>query len=475
MSKLSGLMDVGRKALSNAQVGIRTTAHNIANKSTEGYSRQRVTFQASTPIGGAGRQVGTGADVAEIRSIRNDYLEKQIVGESQEMGFGDAHAKGMYRVEQVFNEQLNKGLNQFISDFFNAFRELSASPENLATRTVVKETAVAMTKDFKRISDQLRDIQKDMDGQIAAEVDEINAIASEIAELNAKIAAIEIQKIPSNDERDQRNLLVKKLSEKIDVKVTENEDGILNVMVGNNAILVSGLSSATLKTVVRGPEDGYRPGNYDVYYVAPDAVGSLKITGMLENGKLGGAVEVRDNIVHNILNQMDELAYGIATEVNKIHIEGFDRFSQDGVLFFDLQEKPFQAAESLQVNDTIIKDVGRIATGYKIHGPGDNRLANKIASLQYNKFMERGLSTVDDFYGGIVGEVAVIAKKSNMFNEHQGKIVKQLENIRESISGVSLDEETTRMLEMQKQFDASSRLIRTADEMMQTVLELKRL
>ena len=95
--------------------------------------------------------------------------------------------------------------------------------------------------------------------------------------------------------------------------------------------------------------------------------------------------------------------------------------------------------------------------------------------MQYEGILGNNTASVDEYYNGMVGELAVVAKQSNMRKEHQTNIVKQLENVRESISGVSLDEETTKMLELQKSFDASARMIKTADEMLETVLNIKRM
>jgi flagellar hook-associated protein 1 FlgK len=109
-----------------------------------------------------------------------------------------------------------------------------------------------------------------------------------------------------------------------------------------------------------------------------------------------------------------------------------------------------------------------------MNSPGDNRVANVIAGLQLNKVMNGNTATIDDYYNGMVGQLAVTVGKATQEAEHQKNIVSQLANVRESVSGVSLDEEATKMIEYQKAFDASARVIRTADEMFDTVLNLKR-
>jgi flagellar hook-associated protein 1 FlgK len=132
------------------------------------------------------------------------------------------------------------------------------------------------------------------------------------------------------------------------------------------------------------------------------------------------------------------------------------------------------ASQFIDLSEAIKRDVGKIATGAIANAPGDNRVANVIANIQNQKSFNRNEDTIDDFYRSMVGQVGVLARTSRMSHEAQRDIHAQLANIRESVSGVSLDEETTKMIEFQKTYDASARLIRTADEMFDTVLSLKR-
>src|SRR6218665_2539634 len=144
MSKISAMMDTGKRSLMNSQTSLQTVGHNIANKSTEGFSRKRVELMTNVPIGEENLQIGMGARAGVVTRVNNPWLEKQIQRENMNMGFEDSRADGLNRVEQIYNEQNNKGLNQYMTDFFNSFRELSNNPESLASRTMVRETSVAL-------------------------------------------------------------------------------------------------------------------------------------------------------------------------------------------------------------------------------------------------------------------------------------------------------------------------------------------
>lgn len=162
-------------------------------------------------------------------------------------------------------------------------------------------------------------------------------------------------------------------------------------------------------------------------------------------------------------------------EVNKAHIERFDRYGKKAALFFEMPDAEKGAAANIELNKTISNDVGRIAAASRPNASGDNTVANVISSLQYSKVIGPGEATIDDFYNTQVGMVGTLSQRAKNSLESQKEVLKQFDNIRESISGVSLDEETAKMLEFQKAYNASARLIRTADEMFDTILNIKRM
>lgn len=470
MSKISAMMDIGRRSLQNSGTGLQTVGHNIANKSTEGYSRQRVEQQTAVPIGEGNLQIGMGARNTAVTRTNNAWLEKQIQRETTNLGSMESRSDSLGRVEQVYNEQINKGLNQYMTDFFNGFRELSNNPESLASRTMVRESAVALTNDFKRVNTQLRDIQVDLDHQIGNTVEEVNQMAKEMATLNEKIQLVENQGAHANDERDRRDVLLKQIGERIDITWAEGSNGMVSVTAGNTALLVSGTSYNALHASERDAG-----GRTDVFFKNSDTGTLFNVTEQMSGGKIGGALDVRDKQIEGLIESMDTMAYTLAEKVNTAHIEGHDRYGKPGVLFFDMPEDVAGASSALKLNATIFNDVGRIAAAARPDSPGDNTVANVISSLQYQKTMEGGSATFDDFYNSQVGQIGTIAQRAAKTHESQKNIMSQLSNIRESISGVSLDEETTKMVEFQRAYEASARLIRTADEMLETVLQLKRM
>lgn len=458
----------------NSQTALQTSGHNIANKSTEGFSRQRVEIQTNVPVGTGKTRYGMGSKTAAVTRVNNSFLERQIGNERSLSGFYDGKAEAMARVEQVYNEQQNKGLNQFVADFFSSVQEMANNPESLATRTQVRETADFLTKDFKRVHSQLTDITRDLDQQIVSQLEEVNSMATEVANLNEKIQQVELSGGHANDERDRRELLVKQIGDRINIRWAEGKDSTVTITAGNSAVLVAGYDAKRLEAKGTPETDTKGEGNVDIFYINNERATPVAVTSQFVGGKVGGLLDVRDKVVTELLTDLDKMAYSFAANLNEVHRQGFDVYNRTNLDFFELPQDIRHASANMKVSNSILEDVGRIATAGQMASAGDNRVALKMARLQQDKVMG-GESTLDEFYNSVVGKVGIQAKRAETSSDSQRDIVKQLANIRESISGVSLDEEATKLIEYQKSFDASARLIRTADEMFDTVLNLKRM
>lgn len=468
-------MTVGKQAMANSQTALQTTSHNIANANTEGYTRQRIEQQSAEPIGSGKLRIGQGSKTVGVTRVVNSYLNKQIQDETTKLGTSSGRQGSLDRVEQVYNESINKGLNRFLANFFNAFKEFANNPESQATRALVKESAKILTEDFHRIHNQLDSIQKDVDAQIRAQVSQINGYSKEIATLNEKIQMVEVSGAPANDERDRRDLLLKKLGELVNIRYAEGDNGKIAITAGNNALLVSGYEFNEL-IAKSTPADGIkREGNIDVFFRSGPKGSEFLVTNQLKGGHIGGALDARDSIINDLHSKLDHIAFSVTDEINALHRQGYDRYDQTGRNFFEPVQDEFNAALNIKLNEEIEEDSGYIAGAFQPGSPGDNRIANAIAAVQTKAIFQNGTSSVDDYFNGIVGEFAVLTRKNTMALEHQKNIVEQLKNVREGISGVSLDEETTDMVKFQKAYDASARLIKVADEMFDTVLNLKRL
>jgi flagellar hook-associated protein 1 len=474
MAQVSNLMSVGRQSMMNSQTGLHTVGHNIANKETEGYSRQRTENYTNFAQGSGKARIGMGARAATVSRTNNPYLEKQIGAEKSELSTAKGRQEGLGRLEQIYNEQTVDGFNTSLTSFFNTFRELSTNPESMPRRTAVKAAGETLVNDFHNINSQLNEVSKDINSQIKINVHDANALTEEIASLNKQIQEVEITGGWANDERDRRDLLIKKLGEVVDIKWSEGEDSTVTVSTAKDALLVVGGTANHMEAIATPAREGKGEGDYDIVYYHHEYAEPLVLSDRIEGGKIGGLLSVRRNELDAMKHDMDNLAFTIASEVNGMHGKGFNAYNQTGVNFFAPLNGAQGAAEYLSMNNEIMVDSGRIAAGADPNRPGDNRIAIEIAELQYGKPVFDGALTLDEFYNGIVGELGIKTQAANRKVDMQENVVNQLDNLRESISGVSLDEEAAKMIEMQKHFDAAARLIRTADEILETVINIKR-
>lgn len=472
MAKVHGLMDIGRRGMMLSQTALNTTSHNIANRSTEGYSRQRVDLQTNPAVDEGRFRVGTGAKLAGINRVNNPWLEKQIEQQGSEFSYLEAKSNALSGVENILNEQSVEGINASISKFFNSFRDLANNPESAVPRTQVREAAQGLISTLQTAQKQIKSTAEGVFKTVDVGIGEINAYAAEISQLNEKILNVEISGNPANDERDRRDLLIKKLSEKIDITHAEDpKTGMINVTAGNTAVLVAGTTSTKLYSTM-SEFDGPR-----IMYDLSSGGTPFDVTEQFKGGAIGASLSVAGpgGAISELVDGLDELAYGIANEVNRAHREGFDRYNKQGIDFFEMPADGKFSLESMNLNKAIMKDVGLIAASAKPNSPGDNTVAHVIQNLQFRNMLGEGQYSFDNFYNSKVGEIGLMTQRTQSALESQKNTLDQLKNTRESISGVNLDEEAAKMIEFQKSYEASARMIRVADEMFDTVLNLKRL
>jgi len=445
------------------QKAMQTTAHNIANASTEGYTRQRVVMvptpaypvPAMSRPGGQGWQVGTGVDVQEVRRIRDEFLDQQIRKETATLGQWEQTQYVLQQVEVVFNEPSDTGLSTLMSQFWDAWQELSKQAESSPIRMTVVETATALAEAFNHSARQLLGIISDINQTVELKVKEINSMARQIADLNGQIVAIKAAGDQPNDLMDQRDLLLDKLSKIIDFTYYIASDGSITVTLGGGGNLVEGTTIHNLK------------------YLGLSEVGWEEATQpplTISNGEIYGLKEAREK-ANTYLTELDKLVYHLATEVNSQHTAGYDLFGQQGEDFFVANGGGSITASNIQVNPNVKDNVGKIAAAKEQTGiPGDGNNALAIAQLRHELIADLGNVTFDDYYKNFTAMLGVQAHEATRMTTNQGVLVNQLTSRKESISGVSLDEEMAYMIQFQRGYEAAARLMTALDEMLDTLI-----
>ncbi len=465
----------GKTGMAAAQAGIATSGHNISNANTEGYSRQRVTTEAKNPNQASyanGSFIGNGVKISNVSRINDSFLERQIRDGSRELAYHDEKQLSLGQIEEVFNEMDGDGLNRIVARFFNDFRRLSNEPSNEALKQAVRESSIALSNDFKRIRNTLVERQSHIDSKLEGQLREFNDLADRLRGLNVKIHDAEISGREANDLHDQRDLILKRIGEFTTVSVMKDSEGMMNVNIPGIGPLVTGPNVERFH-YGRGPADLENGSPENSIQIRRSPHAKEAVTHLFKGGKLGAMIEVRDQSVQKALERLDRLAHGIANSVNDLHVQGYSSHGAGGNPFFKPIMAVSGAASNLNLSDAIRADARNIATGYQPDAPGDNRMAQEIANLQNVRIFD-GQTTFDDFYNGIVSDVGIASQRAREAFGQQKGIVTQMGKMREQLSGVSVDEEVTNLMQWQHAFDASAKVIKIADDMYETILGLRR-
>jgi len=466
MMDIFGVLNMGSKALVVQQKGIYVTGNNIANVNTPGYSRQRLNMASDVPINTGIGPVGSGVTANEVERVYQRFLGVQINNETQSLGQWEAHKDSLERVESIFNESGGYGLNQVMSEFWNAWQDLTNNPSGPVERTVLVAKSEMLAATFSQNYEDLQQIQRDLDSNIEGAVEEINRLSENMVDLNQKIIQVEVGGHTANDYRDQRDLVLKELSELIDIDSFEDANGAVTVSVGSGQALVEGTHTYNLST--QPDASGHR----DITWV--DSSGnSVIISNNISKGNLKGWLDARDVDINDSLNKLDTLAQNLMTEVNTLHTNGYGLDGSTGNVFFT----GTATAAGIQVNPLIVNDFNLIAAAEGFNSvpgdkPGDSGNAIAIANLQEAQTMNGNTATFGAYYDSMVSDAGLAVQQATSYYDHQSQMVLQVENYRESISGVSIDEETVNLIKFQNAYQAAAKLISTADEMMQTVLNM---
>ena len=471
-SGLPSVLQIGLSGMAAAKAGVATAGHNIANANTEGYSRQKVQLETERPQQKGRITYGAGVKTAGVFRTNDEYITRQIRKANRELVQHQEKDMVLKQVEDVFNEMGGDGLNRLVAKLFNGFRALSNEPENGALRQSVRESTAAVVNEFHRLRGEVVDVQHHIDARLEAYSREANSIAEQVKDLNLKIKSIEMGGGSPNDLLDKRDLLLKKLGSYVEISVHKDEQGNVSVDMAGVGPWVAGPEVNKI-SVNRSPADkeGKPEGALDIH---SESSLSSTVTHRLRGGKMGALLEARDQVLSTVLNRLDDLAYGMVKSINAIHKQGVTNEGQTDVNFFkDLPQKE-RAAEFIDLSDAIRDNVNNIATGMSASASGDNRVMLALSELQNAKIMNNGKSTMDDWYDSIVSDVGVASASNREGMNQQKDILNQLNKMHDQVSGVSIDEETTNLMQFQHAYDASAKVIQVADELLKTVLDMKK-
>jgi flagellar hook-associated protein 1 FlgK len=559
MGTFGSILFTGQQALLAHQTALQVTGQNIANANTPGYSRERAEL-VSAPSSST-RIMRSGVHVEEITRAYDRFITTQVAVASSNLKGTQTQSDLLGQVEALFHD-LNTpetGLSAALEVLFQGLHDLAQHPQSLSERSSVLQQGQNVAEAFHQLANGLQGLYQGRNAELGDAVTDVNHLTTQLARLNLQIREREVDpKNHANTLRDQQDLLLKQLAEKINITFFPTDAGQVTVLLGGGRPLVEGAQSFNLATKV-DPDDPQR-----LLVDLNDAQGNgTDVTAQIRSGHIHGLLVGRDTVLPRLQASLDRLAAQLTTSLNQTHSTGYGLDGTTGQDFlvarqvsgqalaantgggtlqsvsvfdpsqltledyrlqftsagaqptFDIVEATtgatvasgqnytagatfrfaglavtladngtppqpgdtfllrttHNAAQHIAVAPTLLTHPRQVAAAQSLN-PGDN--ANALALAQLRDTLAIDGSTFGAFYHTLVTSVGAVSQQASRLAEHQQTVLTDLENRREALSGVSLDEEQVNLIRFQQAYNAAANFIRIAQELGQTVLDLVR-
>jgi flagellar hook-associated protein 1 FlgK len=487
MGSTFGGLNTALTSLYAQRRGLDVTGQNIANASTEGYTRQRVVMQSQNAnlvpgVYATTSAVGNGVTVSSVERLRNTALDQRSFTEHANSAFHNERAGAYNLIEDAFGEPSDTALQARMQDMWDGWNVVAANPSQKAPKSALLEQATT-------VAASLNDAAAAMDRQymstqsgLETYVGEVNKTAASIAKLNQEIVVATQAGLQANELMDQRGQQILKLSEMVGATATDLPNGATSVYIGS-AQLVSEFNVREIELKDPGAlrlEDLAK--GLDVEVRWKDNKGAVAA-----GGTMGAQVETlsRDGTLATMSKRLDTVASTLANDVNLTHRTAYGMDGSTGQDFFvsrnsqvDVNGDPLYTAANISVNPALLADVDKLAisSGDPTGGPLDvngnptnqkvldGTAADKLADLADSR------KGADAAYQSLIGDLGVSAQSSIRRRDIQNAVTDQVDAARDSESGVNLDEEMTNLLTYQRGYEAASRVLTTIDSMLDQLI-----
>jgi len=444
MGGLNASLLIASQALQTMQGAIGATSNNIANAKTPGYTREVPQFTESPLSQNGNVVIGGGVNLTGLQSVRDQLLSLQIQNQTSLQSSADTQSSILQQVETNFTTT-GGDITSALSAFSSSLVRLSANPLSSAVQQGVISSGQNLARAFNTTSNALTSAQAGADTQVTQTVAQINTLTKQIAQLNGQVAQLTAAGKDTGTTQDQRDELVQQLSKLTGLSVMQTSEGE-TITTGNGTPLVIGNQSFTLQTTTGG--DGMQ---HVLDY------GGNDITASIKEGQLGGSIELRDQVIPGFLTQLDSLASEFTTSFNAAQAQGFDSKGNAGQSFFSVPASGAAAGMSVTISDPALVAISSDGS----EGSNGN-VANLSAALTAP--LPSGQS-VSQAYAYLVDQVGTAASDAKTQSTAIGQNLLQLNNQQGSVSGVSIDEETTNLIRFQTAYQAAARVVSTIQQL----------
>ncbi|MDA1274361.1 MAG: flagellar hook-associated protein FlgK [Verrucomicrobia bacterium] len=474
---LIGSLELAKRSLDTNMRAIELTGHNLANVSNPAYSRQRLKIQTGDTLPDSTGPIGTGSTVSGIEQVRSKLIDTQITTETSVTGFLEGKQKALEFAEVNLGQALDRqsstaegataaqgiggqqGLVEGFTDFFNALQSLSTSPNSTADRQIVLLEAESLTNKFNALNQRLARLRTDLNTSVKEDVTEVNTLITQIAAISLSVTTAETgdNEGSANDLRDRRQGKLEELAKLVSFQSSEDvTTGTLSLFIGGVEMINADNASNSITTTTDA--------NGGVQVQATSGT-ALALTG----GVIKGTIDARDGDIAKLNSDINTLAGTMITIFNLVHGAGF---ALDGTT----TGQPFfngTTAADIAVNATIRADPSLIQASAN-GDTGNNQIALSLASLGQLPQAALGNLTFAESYNQSVANLGQALNNTNTELLDQGAVNQMLLRRRDSLSGVSIDEEMANLIIFQRAFQASARMVQTLDELLQSVISLAR-
>ncbi len=372
---MAGLLGTAVSGLLAFQRNLDTVSHNIANVNTEGFSRQRVELAAREPqLTGAGF-IGQGVATSAITRVYDAFLNNQVITSKSAFSDLDSFHALASQVDNFIGGS-GTSLSPALQSFFNAVQEVANDPTSIPARQVLLTEGETLADRFKTINGRLDSLRNQANQNLTDITSEINSISGSIAELNSNIilaTGLGNGQSP-NDLLDQRDVLLNQLAEKVDVTTSTQQDGSLNVFIGNGQPVVLGSTASTLGIT----NSAFDPAQKNITFNGP--FNSVVITDNLTGGELGGTLRFLEDVLDPTQNELGRVAAGVAQDFNAQHQAGYDLNGNTNIDFFSAPTTTVVgAAGSTGQVSVAFSDVNQLtASDYRLDQNGGNYVLTRL-------------------------------------------------------------------------------------------------
>ncbi len=492
------------RGLTAAQNALSTINHNISNATTPGYSRQRVDLMAfnayatPTPSQLSAGQIGQGPIMQQVTRSRDQFLDAQFRLSNGALGMSETLRDSLKQIEGILNEPSNSGINDAIQSFFDAAQELSLHPESASVRATFIQQAQDMVDVFQQQGVQLSDLRQNLVGsplapssfatsQLALTTGDINQKLANIAAINKNIVSIKASGAEPNDLLDQRDKLLDDLSKLVDIKVTSYDNGQIDVSIAGQT-MIRGVDQIDSLEAVENTGAAPLPADVPALIrtvnggvVLNDGAGAELTSGKLKGISDMGGADPNFSSVKTVITNLDNLLTTFVNQLNTLQTTGMDlngNTPPPALFVLDATLNPGQT-ESLfhwTVNSVIQADPKQIAAAINdpggFAGVGDNRNALAMAQLKNSNFGAPLGTTLVDYFNGVTSKLGIDSQSAQNGSQNQNNLVLSVDQQRQAISGVNVDEETIDLLRYQRMLEATSKTISILDQVAQTIINM---